>query len=51
LEALAVARTLEREPEHNFGHGGSAAGFQKILLEDNRWKKTLQKEFVDIPVP
>ena len=50
-EGLARASTLDKTPEHNFGTGRSAEGFRAILLEKSRWKKSLQKVFVDIPLP
>jgi UDP-N-acetylglucosamine 2-epimerase (hydrolysing) len=48
LEGLALASTLDKTPEHNFGNGGSAEAFQAILREESRWTKRLQKKFVDM---
>lgn len=51
LAGLDNAANVDRTPEHNFGTGGSAEGFRTVLIEESRWKKTLQKQFVDIPIP
>lgn len=51
LAGLDNAANVDRTPEHNFGTGGSAEGFRAVLIEESRWKKTLQKQFVDIPIP
>ncbi len=50
LKGLRALRTLDKTPEHNFGIGGSAKKFAKILLLDSRWTKALQKQFVNIPL-
>ena len=51
LAGLDNAANVDRTPEHNFGTGGSAEGFRAVVIEESRWKKTLQKQFVDIPIP
>lgn len=51
LAGLDNAANVDRTPEHHFGTGGSAEGFRAVLIEESRWKKTLQKQFVDIPIP
>lgn len=51
LAGLDNAANVDRTPEHNFGTGGSAEGFRDVLIEESRWKKSLQKQFVDIPIP
>lgn len=48
LDGLALASTLDKTPEHNFGTGGSAEEFRAILREESRWTKRLQKKFVDM---
>jgi UDP-N-acetylglucosamine 2-epimerase (hydrolysing) len=50
IAALSTAATVDRTPEHHFGTGGSAEEFRAILLDESRWKKPLQKLFVDIPM-
>ena len=50
IAGLSTAATVDRTPEHHFGTGGSAEEFRAILLDESRWKKPLQKLFVDIPM-
>ena len=50
IAGLSAAATVDRTPEHHFGTGGSAEEFRAILLDEPRWKKPLQKLFVDIPL-
>ena len=51
IRGIATASKLDKTPEHNFGTGRSAEGFRTTLLENSRWRKPLQKVFVDILLP
>lgn len=46
--ALIQAHRLQPDPVSYFGDGNSASQFRDIMLKDEIWKSTIQKQFTDI---
>lgn len=47
LQSIVKAENMDILPTNNFGDGNSANKFIQILLDDDIWKMSIQKRFID----